>query len=353
MALSKGFSAAARTISIPQRQESSLPVLLVVDDEPQITASLVDQFRRTCQVLTAANAKEALDVLKKQTVSVIVADQRMPGMTGAELLAEACRLEPEAVRILLTGYADIQAVIQAVNEGKIFFYLTKPWQSHELDAVIASAVEHNLLLKEKRILIRELRRINAELEDRVKKRTTELEQRARELEAANRKISDLAYIDPLTGIANRRRLDETLIREASRGNRLGIAITGILADVDHFKSVNDTFGHAMGDKVLQAIARSLLALARPYDLVARHGGEEFFVLLPDVTPEKGLEIAERFRYGIETMTIEGFSRQVTASFGVAGLSPGQSPDTLLDHADRALYRAKENGRNRVEIYTDR
>ena len=348
MALGKGFSAALSAVKTPKRDGMSLPVLLVVDDEREITVSLADQFRQTYHVVTASGADEAIALLEHQDVSVIVADQRMPGKTGSELLAQAYEMDADIVRILLTGYADIEAVIQAVNEGKIFFYLTKPWRADELTAVISRAFDHNLLLREKRDLIEALRRSNTELEIRVKERTAALEQRAAELEAANRKIAELAYLDALTGVANRRRLDETLIREAERGKRMGIPITAILLDVDHFKAVNDDFGHAMGDKVLRTIARTVLALTRPYDLLARYGGEEFLVLLPDTTLDKGSIVAERFRSGIEKIAIEGFPRQVTASLGVAVLSPGQPPDTLFNRADQALYRAKQKGRNRVE-----
>ncbi len=349
MALSKGFSATPQDATTPDKNLLSPPLLLVVDDEREITASLADQFRRSFRVLTASCAEEALAVLKGQEVSIIISDQRMPGKTGSELLAEACRIDPDTTRILLTGYSDIEAVIQAVNEGKIFFYLTKPWRNDELEAVITRALEHHRLLKEKRQLINELRRMNAELEERVKERTAQLEQRAAELEEANRKISEMAYRDALTGVANRRRLEETLIHEVSRGARMGLPLTVIMVDIDHFKSVNDTFGHAMGDKVLQAIAHTLTAQSRPYDLVARYGGEEFLVMLPGITRENGRDAAERFRAAIEVMSIEGFPRKVTASFGVATLQPGQPAATLFERADIALYRAKQNGRNRVEL----
>jgi diguanylate cyclase (GGDEF)-like protein len=327
----------------------ALPVLLVVDDEKEITASLADQFRRVYQVVTADSADEALAVLKRMNISVIVADQRMPGKSGSEMLAEACLVDPDAVRILLTGYADIEAVIQAVNQGQIFFYLTKPWRSNEMAAVIAKAMEHNFLRRDNRHLIEELRQINAELEERVKERTLQLEQRALELEEASRKISELVYLDPLTNVANRRRFEETLTKEVERGTRLVLPLTVILLDVDHFKVVNDTFGHAMGDKVLQSIAQTVSGMVRPYDLLARFGGEEFLIMMPSATLSEGGVAAERFRAAISAMTIEGFSRNVTASFGVATLLPGHPTRTLFERVDRALYRAKQSGRDRVEM----
>ncbi len=349
MALSKGFSTTKIIPDAIKEKAARLPTLLVVDDEQEITAALADLFRRNYHVVTANSAEQALTVLKAQDVAVILTDQRMPEKTGSELLAEACLINADAVRILLTGYADIEAVIQSVNEGKIFFYLTKPWHSQELEVVISNAMEHSLLLREKRQLIDQLRQINAELEERVKERTLQLEQRASELEEANRQISELAYLDTLTGVANRRSLDETLAKEVVRGVRLKMPLTVILVDIDHFKSVNDTFGHAMGDKVLQAIAQTLKAQVRQYDFIARYGGEEFLILIPGVQLKEGQIAAEHFRQAISVMAIDSFPRPVTASFGVASLLPGQAADSLFERVDQALYRAKENGRNRVEL----
>jgi diguanylate cyclase (GGDEF)-like protein len=351
MALSQGFSTAPTT-TLPEeikKRGAQRPTLLIVDDEPLITESLKGLFRRTYQVLTASSADQALEILRETDVEVIISDQCMPQKTGAEFLAEARLINADAVRVLLTGHADILAVIQAVNEGKIFFYLTKPWHSKELEAVIGKAMEHSLLMRDKRRLIEELRQMNVELEARVRERTQQLEERASELEKANQLISQMAFVDTLTGVANRRKLDETLAREVDRGARLNEPLTVILADIDHFKAVNDNFGHSMGDKVLQSIAQTLVAQVRQYDLVARYGGEEFLILMPGVQLNDGKAVAERFRRAISGMMIEGFPHQVTSSFGVATLLPGQPANRLFERVDQALYRAKEQGRNCVEV----
>jgi response regulator RpfG family c-di-GMP phosphodiesterase len=197
MALSKGFSISSGDQAQILSRAMHKPVLLVVDDEQDIRSSLADLFRLDYHVVTAASAAEALTVLEQQDVSVIVADQRMPEKTGSELLAEACSIDPDVVRILLTGYADIEAVVQAVNEGKIFFYLTKPWSSKEIQAVVAKAVEHNILLRDNRRLVEELRQINAELEDRVAVRTAQLKERTLELEKALSQVKLLEGIIPI------------------------------------------------------------------------------------------------------------------------------------------------------------
>ena len=119
--------------------DSDLPTLLLVDDEPDLLFSLEGLLRQRFHLFTATSGHEALDIVKQQTIQVIVSDQRMPGMTGDELLAQVARISPSTVRILLTGYADIQDVIRALNTGGVFRYLTKPWNLDELLDVLSEA----------------------------------------------------------------------------------------------------------------------------------------------------------------------------------------------------------------------
>ena len=164
----------------------------------------------------------------------------------------------------------------------------------------------------------------------------------------------LASRDSLTGLANRRTLDEVMKDEWSRALRDRHPLALIMADVDHFKLYNDSFGHQQGDECLQAVARVLAAEARrPADLVARYGGEEFCVVLPNVDLEGARVVAERIRAGVESLGVPranpGIGAVVTLSLGVACIVPtvSDNPETLLRHADRELYRAKHLGRNRV------
>ena len=143
----------------------SRPTLVVVDDEPSVLDSVRDLFRKEFSVYTFENATEALAALGDLVPAVVLTDQRMPGMTGVEFLGHVKRLHPDATRLMFTGYADIKAVIDAINEGHVFRYLGKPWEPEELEVVIRQAVEHHHLLVDRRRLVAELRASNTRLEE--------------------------------------------------------------------------------------------------------------------------------------------------------------------------------------------
>jgi diguanylate cyclase (GGDEF)-like protein len=200
----------------------------------------------------------------------------------------------------------------------------------------------------------------ARLEARVAEQTLELRRTVEELshahselEVANERLEELSLRDDLTGIANRRRLQQMLEEEWVRARRYQRPLAFILLDLDHFKLLNDTRGHREGDTCLQAVAHYLAeALRRTSDLVARYGGEEFAVLLSGTDLAGALKMAEQLRQGVEGLALSHEAvptGRVTASFGVAAMvpAPGESPGILVEAADLALYRAKTAGRNRV------
>ena len=175
----------------------------------------------------------------------------------------------------------------------------------------------------------------------------ELVQANTDLRANEARILELTRTDPLTGAANRRWLAQRLDEELARAVRLGEVCRLILVDLDHFKGINDGFGHHMGDQVLKAFVVLAKTVIRPYDLVARYGGEEFVLLLPACVLHEAVVVAERLRQELEGSVIEGLPQKVTASFGVASATVLDSADDLLRRADKALYTAKDEGRNRV------
>ena len=185
-------------------------------------------------------------------------------------------------------------------------------------------------------------------EEQIAEQRRKLEEANVRLEEANEKLEALAGTDELTGLINRRGFEEHLTRELDRAARRRAPLSLLLLDVDWFKNYNDEFGHLAGDEVLHRLALLLRSQARGSDIVARFGGEEFAVILPDTPGEGALVLAERFRETIESAPWPG--RSVTASFGISTWNPALSPRdarALLNDADRALYKSKRDGRNRV------
>lgn len=199
-----------------------------------------------------------------------------------------------------------------------------------------------LSARQRRLLVRLAHQVMALLE---------LRQRDRELALALAAMQRLASEDGLTGLMNRRALVDALQREVERCRRLGSALSVVMIDLDHFKDVNDRFGHAMGDAVLRGVAGTLRAGIRAVDIAGRYGGEELCLVLPDTSAEGAVTVAETLRAAIAAQPYEegGQSVSVTASFGVAAFDKARhaSAEQLLKSADGALYGAKTSGRNKV------
>lgn len=174
--------------------------------------------------------------------------------------------------------------------------------------------------------------------------------RTHDLEAALASIRTLSTTDTLTGCFNRRLFDERIADEVERADRYGRPLSIVFADADHFKRINDTWGHNAGDEVLRAFSASLKAQVRDHiDWVVRYGGEEFVIVLPETTLDRARALAERIRVVVESepLTIDDRPIRLTASFGVAQYAPGEALADWIDRADKWLYLAKEQGRNRV------
>jgi len=198
------------------------------------------------------------------------------------------------------------------------------------------------------------------LEEQVRHKTLELETALRENERINRdlqqtqaRLREQAVRDPLTGLYNRHYLNEALGRELDRACRQDLRVGVVLADIDHFKAVNDTYGHTAGDEVLKTIGALLQRSLREYDFSCRYGGEEFLLVLPGIEPDTARKRIEQVRAAVKTTKVrfEASVIKVTASFGIAMFpTHGASGGALIAAADSALYAAKNGGRNRVECY---
>ena len=199
---------------VPQIDAPDARTLLVVDDQEGVIAAVVELFRGRYQVLGAHNVEEALEILRHGGVAVVMADQRMPRVSGSELLAQIARFDPDVTRILMTGYPDIDAVMQAINQGKIYYYVAKPWDPSELEAIIDKAFEYHDLLRERRRLVAELQQANDALEAKVLARTEELREKNAALEAMNtlkNEFLGMAAHDLRSPIGNIQSLAELLL----------------------------------------------------------------------------------------------------------------------------------------------
>ncbi|MBR4398791.1 MAG: diguanylate cyclase [Fibrobacter sp.] len=195
---------------------------------------------------------------------------------------------------------------------------------------------------------RQIKELNAHreiLEQEVKERT-------KDLELANKKLELISKTDELTGLPNRRDMNETIANEMGRSARTHKPFCFIFIDIDRFKNINDTYGHACGDIILKSVAQTIRGLLRKYDVFARYGGEEFLTLLPETDLEGAAVVAERFRRQIEKMTVRyaDFTIKITITLGVARFDDRLGADRSIQMADKALYQGKEGGRNRVIVW---
>ena len=181
--------------------------------------------------------------------------------------------------------------------------------------------------------------------------------RPEDIAAWNQKLTEKATIDSLTGVKNRAAFDKRLLAEGRLSRRQQTPMALLMLDIDHFKSINDNYGHLAGDQTLRLIAQTLKEqLKRPGDLVSRFGGEEFAIILPNTGEEGAMQVAEQIRQTISELPIRWKENSIplTISIGVSAeiIDREQDPTQLLDQADKALYRAKNEGRNRVMVYTE-
>lgn len=233
------------------------------------------------------------------------------------------------------------------GEPYIRFYAGAPLVTPSGEALgtlcVVDTVARALDPKDAQALQALAREVVAQLE--LRRMVEELARSTEHIEAMNRQLAALSVTDSLTGIKNRRALDEKLDEEMTRAIRTGTHLSYLLVDIDNFKSYNDDYGHVAGDEALRKVAEALQSNARVYDLVARYGGEEFAVLLPDSDSREAGKVADRLRLAIENMN--GTNRAITISIGVATSRAEQTSAMLVSEADKALYRAKQSGRNRV------
>lgn len=327
--------------------------LLVVDDEPYILSTLTALLANDFEVLPATSAEAAQEILSRRPVDLILTDQRMPRMTGVQLLEWVRQHHPKTIRLLMTGYGDLEDAVEAINRGQVYRYLYKPWRADELIQVLRDACRTFELERSNEQLVEQLRRLNLELEQRVQERTRELEEANHLLQQRNLMLEKLALTDPLTGLPNRRAVDRLAESEIRRRSRYPSPLALGMVDADHFKEINRRYLLPGGDQVLIDLARTLSASMRTVDTIGRIGGEEFLVVAPETGVEGAQTLGERIRSAVEgaTFAYKGQTIPVTVSVGFAVAEAGVAADydQLKHFAALALAEAKAAGRNRCII----
>jgi diguanylate cyclase (GGDEF)-like protein len=328
--------------------------VLVVDNNPDVLDVLEKLLGREHDVEVAGSAAEAQRLFGHKRIDVILTDQRMPGMTGVQLLEWVFQNHPRTMRLLMTGYAEFDEAIEAINRGHVFRYVPKPFSPVDgLLAAIRDAVRMFQLERDHDRILKELRALNQDLEWRVAQRTRQLRKANAELEQKSQMLERLALNDALTGLPNRRALDYLMERELRWRERYPAPLAVAILDVDHFKEVNTRYLHPGGDKVLQDLARCLTSSLRKIDLLGRMSGEEFLLIAPQTNLAGARIVAERLRAQVEgqVFTYRDQVIPVRVSIGVAVLELGVTADyeQVKLAAAAALKRAKDLGRNRVEV----
>ena len=303
------------------------PLILVADDEPVNLALIRRRLEwEDYRVETAEDGGQAVEAARRTLPDLVIMDVMMPVLDGLQ----ACRLlkEDPATRdipvIFLSALDDTDTKVRGLGLGAND-YVSKPFRVEELLARVSVAI-------------------------RLKLERDRLRQRAEELRRSAEAASEMSMTDALTGLLNRYGLHRALQRELAEARRYSRALSCLLIDIDFFKAVNDTYGHAAGDAALQQAGRVITESVRGSDVVCRYGGEEFLVLAPETGVEGARALAEKIRQAFAARLFgdEGRVFPLTLSVGVAQLGDAESGNDMIARADDALYHAKQTGRDRVE-----
>ncbi len=312
--------------------EALKPKLLIIDDEEQIRHLLMDLLGSLYDCWTASSAEEALAALSEQTFDLVISDIDMGRMSGLELVPRVHSLSPDTVVVMISGNQDIEFAIQALRVGA-FDYITKPIDLRHVEASVERALKHSELLKEKR-------RYKEQLEDLLQQRTAE--------------VDWLAYYDTVTQLPNRALFEDRLTQACSIAKSTGQSLGVLFISLDQFKKVNDSLGHAPGDRLLREFAERLKSCISKSDTVARFGSDEFALLKTQIDGTNDVietigALSQVLKFSFD---LPGHEVYATASVGVSMFPiDGEDCHTLLKNAGAALYKAKKSGGANYQFYT--
>ncbi len=331
------------TIETSQNTSTAIKILLV-DDQPIIAEGIrrMLEAEKDMELIYVEDPSLAIETATQIDATIILQDLVMPDSDGMTLLRfyKANHDTRDIPVIVLSSKEEATTKSEAFSYGASD-YLVKLPEAIELIARIRSHAKNYIMQKERDSAFFALRELK------------------KQLEASNKKLQKLSMLDGLTGIANRRHFDEQLEAELENARSSQTPISLVLVDIDYFKDFTDNYGHQMGDDCLKHVA-SLLAKScqNPMDLAARYGGEEFVILLAGTSEKNALSVANRFQKALHDSCIEhshsDVASCVTVSMGISTYDRGDEYDAklLVENADRALYKAKETGRNRTLLASD-
>jgi len=343
-------------------EETTKPVVVCVDDDRNNLHALSRVLRARCTVLAAETGEEALvHVQANPDVACVLADLRMPGLAGAELLARVAQLRPHCRRAVVTGFPESEDLIAAINAGHLHYVITKPWKLQDLLQVVDQLIHTYKLERDNARLVAELRLANDSLREHESVLQRQLDARGKEISAATEQLAQMGHQldaltlrDGLTGLYTHRAFQERLREEVARALRYGSPMSILIADIDGFATVNYDLGYQIGDDILRRLAGVLQeddAPVRTSDIVARYSGEEFVLLLPETGKSGALTKAARLRDAVAAAEMPG-GRKMSISIGVACLpEDAADPEGLLTAAEAALRGAKRGGPGRVHFFS--
>jgi len=313
-------------------------------------------------ILRALSREEAAQALGDSDVQVVLLASSLPGGNVPAAVRALRKVHADRpLQILLLAEVSGDGQVREALESGADDFIRVPYDPVELQARCRAAQmrweSQASLVKERefyRVAVAEEERLSSLVLDQnlsLKDAYEKIRRLNEELERANSELEQIAAFDSLSGLLNRRSLFTRIAIEIERAVRLDVPLTGLMIDIDWFKKINDNYGHQCGDGVIREIGARLQAGLRKYDYAGRYGGEEFFVVLSNTNEQQAQGIAERFRKDMEEMRLEcgGDRIGVTVSVGVGRYVGGESQESWIERTDRSMYRAKQAGRNRIEL----